>query len=165
MDELLTKLGIDGRLLIAQIINFLVLLFILYKVLYKPVLKVLDERQKKIETSLKHAKQIEKNLFESQGEKEKILTEARNEAGKVIAESRETAEKLRNDLTNKAKEEVADILEQGKKQLESDKEVMFKELKNEVASMVTIATEKLLKERVNEAVDKNVIEKNLDNLE
>jgi len=164
MGELLTKLGIDGRLLLAQIINFLVLLFILYKVLYKPVLKMLDERQTKIEASLKHAEQIEKNLFESHGEKQKILSEARNEAGKIIAESKEVAEKLRNDLTCKAKEDVANILEQGKHQLKTEKEIMFKELKNEIADMVTIATEKILKERVNIKVDRNTIEKNLDNL-
>ena len=86
MDSLLTQLGIDWKLLIAQIINFLVLLAILYKFLYKPVFKILHDREEKIEKSLRQAERIEKNLFESEAEKSKIVAEARNEAGKVIAE-------------------------------------------------------------------------------
>jgi len=159
--ELLTKLGIDWKLFVAQIINFLVLLVILYKFLYRPILKMLDDREKKIEKSLKQAEEIEKNLFTSQGEKAKIVQEARNEAGKIIAESREMSEKLREDLTNKAKMEAQNMLEQGKKQLASEKEAMFKEIKGEVADMVKTAAEKILKEKMTADLDKKIIERGL----
>lgn len=161
--ELLTKLGIDWKLFLAQIINFLVLLIVLYRFLYRPILKMLDDRKEKIDKSLRQAEEIEKNLFKSEAEKAKIIQEARNEAGKIIAESREMSEKLREDLTNKAKMEAQNMLEQGKKQLTSEKEAMFKEIKGEVADMVKIATEKILREKINAKTDKELIEKSLSN--
>ena len=165
MDSLLTQLGIDWKLLIAQIINFLVLLAILYKFLYKPVFKILHDREEKIEKSLRQAERIEKNLFESEAEKSKIVAEARNEAGKVIAESKETAEKIRNELINQAKLDSLNTLEQGKKQLQAERETMFKELRGEVADMVRTATEKILRKKMDSDQDKQAIEKSLEELE
>ncbi|MFA5133640.1 MAG: F0F1 ATP synthase subunit B [Patescibacteria group bacterium] len=161
--ELLTKLGIDWKLLIAQIVNFLVLMGVLYKFLYKPVLKMLDDRKEKIDQSLKHAEEIEKNLFKSEADKAKVLQEARNEAGKVIAEAKQMSERIREDLENKAKIESASILEQGKKQLALEKEAMFKEIKAEVADMVKAATEKILM-NTDENADKKVIGKTLERI-
>ena len=60
--ELLQKLGIDWRLLIAQLVNFSILVIILYKLLYKPVLKVLNDRKEKIEQGLKDAKSLGEEL-------------------------------------------------------------------------------------------------------
>jgi len=161
--ELLSKLGIDWKLLIAQIINFLVLMAVLYKFLYKPVLKMLDDRKEKIDKSLKHAEEIEKNLFKSEADKAKVLQEARNEAGKILAAAKEMSEKIREDLSNKAKMESLAILEQGKKQLATEKDLMFKEIKGEVANMVKIAAEKILK-NTGADVDKKVIERTLEEI-
>ena len=162
--ELLAKLGIDWKLLVAQAINFLILLIILYKFLYKPVLKVLHDREEKIVKSLRQAKEIETNLQKSEEEKEKIISEARNEAGKIIAESKKMAEKVHKELTNKTKLESASILEQNKKQLKIEKESMFKELRGDVADMVRIATEKILRQKIDSDQDKLVIKKSLENL-
>lgn len=159
--ELLTKLGIDWKLLIAQIINFVVLMAVLYKFLYKPVLKILDDREQKVAKSLKQVEEIEKNLFESQGEKAKIISEARNEAGKVVAESRAIAETMREEIMNKTKLEAASAVESGKKELQSEKEIMMKEIKKEAADMIMIAAEKILREKINAETDKKLIEKSL----
>lgn len=162
--ELLTKLGIDWKLLLAQIINFLVLLFVLHRFLYKPVIKMLEDREQKIEKSLKQTEEIEKNLFASEAEKMKIISEARNEAGKIILESKEMSEKIREDLANRAKLEAAAILEEGKKMLAQDKEAMFKELKSEVADIVKSAAEKLLREKLDSEKDRKLINSSLKDL-
>lgn len=159
--ELLTKLGIDWRLLIAQIVNFLVLMAVLYKFLYKPVLKMLDDRKEKIDASLKQTEQIQKNLFESEGRKEKILQEARNEAGRIIAETKEMSLKLREELTNKSKMEAAAILEHGKEQLENEKKIIFREIKSETAGYIADAVEKILKGKVDATENKKIIERNI----
>ncbi|MBU4453351.1 F0F1 ATP synthase subunit B [Candidatus Parcubacteria bacterium] len=164
MESLLDKLGIDWKLLLAQAINFLILLAILYKFLYKPVLKTLHDREEKIDKSLKQAERIEENLFKSEAEKAKIIQESRNEAGKIIAEGKQTSDKMRDELVNTAKIEATNVLEQGKKQLTIEKEQMFKELKGEVANMVTIATEKILRNNMNGELDKKTIEENLKEL-
>ncbi len=159
--ELLNKLGIDWKLLLAQMVNFLVLMAVLYKFLYKPVLKILDDREKKVAKSLKQVEDIEKNLFESQGEKAKILMEARNEAGRVVAESRNIAEAAREEIINKARLEAASAVETGKKELQSEKEIMMKEIKKETADIITVAAEKILREKINAETDKKLIEKSL----
>ncbi|MFH1193469.1 MAG: F0F1 ATP synthase subunit B [bacterium] len=162
--ELLSKLGIDWKLLIAQIVNFLVLMAVLYKFLYKPVLKVLDDRKEKIDKAIKQAEEIEKNLFKSEAERSKALQEARNEAGKIIAETKEMSEKLKEELLNKTRLESSAILEQGRRELASEKETMFKELKGEVADMVKVAVEKITRGEMTEKLDKKIIEKSLEEI-
>ena len=147
--------------MLAQAVNFLILLAILYKFLYKPVLKTLHDREEKIDKSLKQAETIEENLFKSEAEKAKIIAEARNEAGKIIADGKQTAEKMRDELVNTAKIEAANVLEQSKKQLGAEKEQMFKELKGEVSDMVITATEKMLRNKMNGDLDKKTIEEGL----
>ncbi|PIR66916.1 MAG: ATP synthase F0 subunit B [Parcubacteria group bacterium CG10_big_fil_rev_8_21_14_0_10_36_14] len=164
MESLLDKLGVDWKLLLAQAINFLILLAILYKFLYKPVLKTLHDREEKIDNSLKQAERIEENLFKSEAEKAKIIAEARNEAGRIIAEGKDTSDKMRDELVNTAKIEATNALEQGKKQLAIEKEQMFKELKGEVADMVTVATEKILRNKIDGNLDKKTIEENIKEL-
>jgi F-type H+-transporting ATPase subunit b len=70
------SLGIDLRLMIAQIINFAVLLFILNKVLYKPLTKLLNERSKKIDESLKNSEKIEERLINLEKKEKDILQKA-----------------------------------------------------------------------------------------
>ena len=71
MQELITKLGIDWKFLIAQIVNFLVLLFVLYKFAYGPILAMLEKRQKKIEKGLKDAEAATKNSKKAKKSKKK----------------------------------------------------------------------------------------------
>lgn len=137
---------------------------VLYKFLYKPVLKMLDDRQNKIETGLKQAKEIEKNLFESQGEKEKIVRAARDEAGRVISESKEMAGKIREELANKARMEAAAILENGKKQLEDEKEAILKEVKKDAADMIHAGLQKILNNTMDAKLDKKIVDKTLEQL-
>ena len=84
--ELLGKLGIDWRLLIAQIINFLLLLVILYRLLYKPVIALLDQRSAKIEKSLQAAQQIEANLKQTESERAQKILAAKKEAAVEVAQ-------------------------------------------------------------------------------
>lgn len=159
--ELLTKLGIDWKLLLAQIVNFVILLAILYKFLYKPVIKLLEDRQAKIEKSLKQAEEIQKNLYTSEGEKAKVLEAARGEAGKIVAESREMAIKVRDEMLNKAKMEAANIVDSGKKELLAEKETMMRDAKTELADILKMAAEKIIKEKLDSERDAALIEKTI----
>jgi F-type H+-transporting ATPase subunit b len=159
--ELLTKLGIDWKLLLAQMVNFLILLAVLYKFLYKPVIKMLEDRQNKIDKSLAQAEQINSNFIAAEKEREKFLEEARNEAGKVISESKEIANKLRDEAANGAKMEASRILEDAQKKMSVDRDAMISDIKVELADMVTTAVEKILKEKLDDKSDAKMIEKYL----
>ena len=109
MSELLSKLGIDWKLLIAQIINFLVLLFVLYKFAYGPIVAMLEKRQRKIEQGLADAEAARKNL-EKSGEKQKeILKKARAEAKVIVEKAHKQAEKSKVEIAAEAKEQAEKI--------------------------------------------------------
>lgn len=156
--ELLSKLGIDWRLLIAQLINFLILLFVLYKFLYKPVLKMLQDRTTRIENSLADAQRIEKEIKQTEEDRLNKMAEARKEAQKIIEEAKSEAEKVKHELLSSAQKESSDIVEAGKQQLKNQQESLMKEAQKSIATLVVDATRQILGEVVDEKVDKAINE-------
>ncbi|MDP1846089.1 MAG: F0F1 ATP synthase subunit B [Candidatus Moranbacteria bacterium] len=161
MSELLSKLGIDWKLLIAQIVNFLVLLFVLYKFAYGPVLAMLDKRQKKIEKGLKDADEAHKKLAESADMQKEILRKARIEAKDIVEKSYVQAEKSKSEIAAEAKTQAEKIIANAKDQIELEKNKMITEVKSEIGSLVVAAAEKIINEKIDEKKDKEIIGKSL----
>lgn len=159
--ELINKLGIDWRLLIAQIINFLVLFFVLTKFAFKPLIKILDERSRRIEQSLDEAEKIKKMHEEVTTQKEAIILAARHSAQNIIIESKKQSEEVRQKLTVEAQDEVAKILEAGRVSLAAMKEKMSQELQKEVGDLVLAATRKVLAGTVDQKVDREYVNRTL----
>src|SRR3989304_5856480 len=86
--EFLKEFGIQPTLLIAQIVNFLIILFLLKKFFYKPIIKLLDDRKKKIEESLKNAEEIEERLKQTEEKSAQIIEEERRNSRNLIAEAK-----------------------------------------------------------------------------
>lgn len=157
--ELLSNLGINGKLLIAQVINFLVLLFVLHRFAYKPVLKMLESRTKKIEKGLQDAEDAHKKLAEISEKEKEILKKASVAAQAVVAKAEEIAKKNKEEIMAEAKSQSDKILKDAEKKIEEEKNKMMAEVKGEIAGLVVAATEKLIAEKVNGAKDKELIEK------
>lgn len=157
--ELLKNLGINGKLLIAQIINFLVLLFVLYKFAYGPVLNMLDKRAKKIEKGLKDAEEAKRKLDEIENSEKEILNKAKKEAQAIIKKSEEAALRSAKEIEISAKDQSERIITEAKKQIDHEKDKVIKEAKSEIAGLVVSATEKIIGERLNSDKDKELIEK------
>lgn len=157
--ELFEKLGIDWRLLVAQLVNFVILFLALSFLLYKPLIGVLEKRQKKITDSLKDAERIGEELRLAETKSLAILTEARAEAGKVVAAAKDAAESVRGSATDKARAEVAAIIAGGKSQLAAERDLMISEVRAAAAELISSATEKLIGEKMTDAKDKHLIEK------
>lgn len=158
MSELLSKLGIDWKLLIAQIVNFLVLLFVLYKFAYGPVLAMLDKRQKKIEKGLKDADEAHKKLAESEEKQKEILRKARTEAKDIVEKAHIQAEKSKSEIAGEAKKQSEKIIANAKDQIEQEKNKMITEVKSEIGSLVVAAAEKIIGEKIDGKKDKDLIE-------
>lgn len=86
--EILNNFGFEPILFIAQIVNFLIIYWLLKKFLYKPVLKLLEERRNKISEGLKHAEESERLLQDTLRKEEKILREANEKSKKIIDDAR-----------------------------------------------------------------------------
>src|SRR3989344_1657247 len=159
MGELFTKLGIDWQLLVAQIINFSVLLYVLYRLLYKPMLSILEKRRHMVEKSIKEAKEIEHEKKVIAETKEKITLEAKKEAKKLLEAVAEKAKKYQQELTEKAHEEAEKILAKAQKDLAVEKQRLMQEVRKEEADLVMRATEKVLLEKVSAESDRKLSEK------
>lgn len=144
MEKILSDFGVQPILLAAQIINFLVLLFILQKLLYKPILKVLEERKRRIEESLLNAEKIQKELEETEIRREKVINEAIDEGKKIIAEATASAGQIISEAHTKAKSDMDAMMEQGVQMIAGEKDKMTREVKSEVAGMIEMSLEKVL---------------------
>lgn len=159
--ELLTKLGIDWRLLIAQLVNFLILVLILYKFLYKPVLKMLDDRRGKIEKGLRNAEILGSELEKSRDLQAKEIQKARQEARAIIETAQKVAETAGEETKLKTKAEVEKLIIAAKNQITEEKEKMLTEIKKESASLVLVAAEKVVGKVIDSKMQKDLIENSI----
>lgn len=142
--ELLTKLGIDWQLLIAQFVNFMLLIGILTFFIYKPFLKVLDERRRKVQQSMDDVKRIEEERKAMEEWKREHMKKVDAEASAFLESAKAQAEKLKKDMMESAQKEADAVLEKAKQQLESEKTKMVSELKGQLGGIVVKLTEKVL---------------------
>ena len=141
--EILKQFGINPVLLAAQVVNFLILLFILKKFLYKPILKVLEERRKKIEVSLKNAEAIEKRLLEANQEYEKILNEALEESRKILNQSKEAGIQIMEESKETAARIIQKATEQALEVKKTETGKIEQEVRKHLGALIVLAFEKV----------------------
>ena len=155
------KLGIDWRLLIAQLVNFLILVLILYKFLYKPLLKMLDERREKIEKGLRDADQLGVELEKTKELQAAEIQKAKQEARGIIEEAEKHTEAAGAETKTKTKEEVEKLITVAKKQMIEEKDKMMVEVKKEAVELVIAVAEKVVGKTFDAKAQKNLIEETL----
>ncbi|MFA6146332.1 MAG: F0F1 ATP synthase subunit B [Patescibacteria group bacterium] len=158
MDSLVSIFHIDFKLFLAQLINFAIIFFVLYKFAFKPIAKIMEERTVTIEKSLNDAKEVEKKLAETNLEQTKILNGAKKDALAIVESANQSAEINKQKLIEKTKLEVAAIFESEKAKITQEKEESLKDIKREMADLVVLAVEKVLKEKMTDVKDKKIIE-------
>ena len=157
--ELFAKLGIDWRLLVAQLVNFVILMTVLVFVLFKPIIAALDKRRQKIADSLENAEKIGAELKRTTEEGERLLSKSRAEAQRIIGEAQKESDSVRAAAAEKARFEVAGIVASGRAQLSADRDAMLAEVRKAAAELVAEATSKVVGEKLTSAKDKDLIEK------
>ncbi|MFA6159536.1 MAG: F0F1 ATP synthase subunit B [Parcubacteria group bacterium] len=165
MEELIKTFHIEVNLLLAQMVNFVIVLLVLYKFAYKPILKTLNDRTKKIEKGLKDSADASQKLEEITEKEKEVLINAKKEAQEIIKKSENEAKKNAESITAEMKEKNAKMLEDAKAMIEEEKKKMLSEIKSEVADLVVMATEKVIAEKLDLNKDKEIIEKSLGNAE
>ena len=141
--ELLDNLGVDGPKLIAQLINFGIVLFVLWRFAYKPVLEMLETRRQKIAKSMDEAEQIKAELAETQAERDKVMAEANARAEKLIADAKEAAKQVGKAEGERAVKQAEEIIRKAREATEADRERMMAELKAEIGRLVVETTAKV----------------------
>lgn len=151
-------LSVNPGLIIWTIIIFVLLLLLLWKVAWGPLIKALQNREDTIKTSLENAEKQNKEAHELLEQNKKTLAEANSQAQKIIMEGREMANKLRDDIINKANEESRKMVEQAKKEIEQQKETAMAQIKDEISELAIKAAEKIINETLDEKKQKKIID-------
>jgi F-type H+-transporting ATPase subunit b len=145
MTDLINVFGIDWKLIAVQMVNFGVLVFILWHVLYKPVLRLIEQRRTQIIQGVADAERARKALREADAKKGEILTSAILEGERLIAEARATAKRNEQALLAIAHEKRERILMEASLKAEEMHKRAIQEAKEEMARMVVLGVEKTLR--------------------
>lgn len=159
MDSLIETFHIDVKLLLAQIINFAVVISVLYFFALKPLIKVMKDRTATIEKSLSDAKNIEKKLNQTEADYKEKINEAKKDANAILIKAGEQAEAKKKEMLNKAKEEIGQIINSEKVQMQAEKAKILKEIKADVADLVVDSLEKILGKKVDKKEGDELIKK------
>jgi len=152
---------LDPGLFVWTIITFMVLFFVLAKFAWKPLIKMLQEREEMIRDSLDDAEKAKTELEHLNEESEAIMTKARAEAQTIIANGKAAAEKVKEDTISKAKEQAIKILEKTEKQIQIEKDKAIIDIKQEVVNISLSVAKKLINKNLNDADNKSLIEETL----
>lgn len=143
-------ISFDPGLIIWTTIIFTLLLIVLKKFAWKPILTAVDERNKSIEMALKSAEKAKEEMALLNADNEKILNEAKTQRDVLLKEAREIKTSIINEAKEKANNEAANILNSAKDQIENEKMKAITELKNSVAVLSIGIAEKILKRELKE---------------
>jgi F-type H+-transporting ATPase subunit b len=144
MELLLPGLGIMAWTLVA----FLIVLLILKKFAWTPILKSLNEREANIADSIATAKRVKAEMAQLQSENEALLAKAREERATLLKEAKESADKMVADAKNKAKAEYDKILADAQLAIQQQKNAALSEVKNQVGNLVVEVAEKVLRKEL-----------------
>jgi F-type H+-transporting ATPase subunit b len=161
MESLVSTFHLDIKLLLAQMVNFAIVVGVLYWFAFKPLLKTMGERSSKIEQGLKEAEEIASRLNETKAEQAEILKQAKIDASVLLEEARTLAEDKKSQMVGKAKEEIGKLIMEEKAKIQEAKDKTLAEIKTEVTDLVIMVVQKVLKEKVNTKTDNEIIAKAL----
>lgn len=153
----LGALGIDLWMLVFQAIAFLILVLVLGKYVYPVLIKVVDDRQAKIEASTAAATEAEKKASQTKDEIEKLMKQARKEAGEIVTTAKEEAAAALEKAEAKSKARSEQIVADAQAQIDKDIIAAKKALHNETLELVALATEKVIGSTVTSKIDDAVI--------
>ncbi|MDO8559822.1 MAG: F0F1 ATP synthase subunit B [bacterium] len=144
MGDLVGKLGLDWRLLLAQVVNFGILLGVLTWAVYKPLLKVMGERRATIERGLNDAAAAQQKLASFEVFQREQLQEFRKKTDAMLTEATRLAEQMKKESAARAADQAVKIVQQAKLTIASEREQMLQELRGELADLVAAAAGKVV---------------------
>ncbi|MBU0614441.1 F0F1 ATP synthase subunit B [Patescibacteria group bacterium] len=152
------QFGLNGQIFVAQLINFTIVLVVLWIFAYKPIIKMLDERKEKIEKSIKQADDIERRITAIEDEKKEVIAAAKKEAQKIAEEAQKIGEDRRAEIVESAKREVERVISKGKQQLSEEREAMLRDVRKDVVDIAMKATARILSGQIDEKKSQSLAE-------
>lgn len=137
-------LGIQPLALLAQIVNFLIILWLLKKFLYGPVLKIIQDRQKKITKSMDDVEKIEQRLAKLEKTVQQKITTANQQADQILKEAKLSSKKIQKQAQSQAEKESQKIITQAEDRVKAQEKQMITKVETKISDLAVSMAEKIL---------------------
>jgi F-type H+-transporting ATPase subunit b len=154
MDEL----GLNIPVLVAQLVNFFLLLVVLRLFLYRPILNMLDRRSQRIREGLEAADQSKEQAAQAEEEVAKQLEEARQQGQAHMAQAQETASRIQEEARNQARRDAEVLLERARSEIQLERDQAIAELRQEFADLTVSAAEKVIGQSLDRQAHRRLID-------
>ncbi len=158
----LASLGINLPALLAQIVNFVVLFGLLYLVAYKPIMRMLDGRSKKIKESMEQTEYIKEQAAHAEEESKKRIEAASKEGQELVARAVRTGEEVRQQAQQEARKEAESLITRARVEIQQERDGAIDELRKEFAELTILAAEKVIERSLDREAHRQLIEKTLE---
>jgi len=156
-----SSLGINLPLLVAFLINFAVLFILLKIFLYKPILKMLDERAKKTQEGMELAEATKKEYEQAKAEVQRQIEKGRQEGQTIVAQAVQAGERLKGESREEAVKQAQTIIDRTRAELATERDQLVGRLRKEFVDISIAAAEKVIKETLDKEKHKRLIEETL----
>jgi F-type H+-transporting ATPase subunit b len=154
MDEL----GLNIPVLIAQLVNFFLLLVVLRLFLYRPILDMLDRRSQRIREGMQAAEQSKEQAAQAEQEVAAQLTEARSQGQALLAQAQESANRVQEEARAQARREAETLLERARSEIQLERDQAIAELRAQFADLTVSAAEKVINQSLDRQAHRRLIE-------
>jgi F-type H+-transporting ATPase subunit b len=142
--SVLGTFGVKPDLFVAQLVNFLLVMVVLWRFVYKPILHILDTREAAIAKSMKDVEDIAARVKATDAERAAMLSDARKESQAIIEAAMRETEARKNDMLESAKREVERVIAQGKARLDAEREAAMQAMRKEIVDIAVRAAAKIV---------------------
>ena len=156
--NVLGTFGIRGDLFAAQLVNFLLVLVVLWRFVYKPILAILDKREVAIAKSMKDVEEISARMKASEAERDAMLVAVHKESQAIIEGAMRETDVRKNEMIEAAKREVERVIAKGKEQLAAEREASLMALRKDVVDIAVRAAAKIVTEGLTEKKSQSLAE-------
>ncbi len=155
-------LGISLPTLIAQIVNFAILFGLLYLVAYKPIMRMLDERSRKVKDSMEQTEYIKEQAAQAEEEAKKRIEAASKEGQEVIARAVRSGEEVRQKAQQEARKDVETLIAKARTEIQRERDEAIDELRAEFAELTILAAGKVIDRSLDKEAHRQLIDKTLE---
>lgn len=158
----MAEIGISWQGLLAQIVNFVILLVVLYFLGYKPIRSMLDKRSERVKEGLDKAELAEQAAARAEQEVQRRLEEARKEGQGILAQAAEIGERLKAEARGEARKEAKALIQKARAEFAMERDEVIDHLRQEFANLAILAAERVIKETLDKERHRRLIEEVLE---
>jgi F-type H+-transporting ATPase subunit b len=151
-------LGLNPGSILIHALNFIILLFVLQRFLYKPVVGMLDDRARKIRESVEAADRARAESTRADQQRAEVLGQARAQAEEIVTRAMQEADRIRSDARHSAQEEAQRIISRAEQEATAERQQAMQELRTQVADLAVLAAGRVIGRSLDEQAHRALIE-------